>query len=117
MAIDQQSDCLFCGIVAGRIPAQIVGESPHVIASVDIAPQAPQHYVVTPRSHFADVPDLAAKAPQVLADMVALASQLATDRSDGQFRLVFNTGSQAGQSVFHVHGHVFTGGKLGDHFA
>ena len=117
MATDLHPDCLFCAIVAGRIQAQLVGQTEHVIAFKDIAPQAPQHYVVTPRVHLADVVDLAAQAPLVLADMVALASQLATGLADGQFRLVFNTGTQAGQSVFHVHGHVLTGGKLGDHFA
>ncbi len=106
------SDCLFCTIVAGDIPATLVAESANVIAFRDIAPKAPLHVLVVPRIHVANVTEAAAQIPAVLAEMVALAQQVADAESDGTYRLVFNTGENAGQSVFHVHGHVLGGKSL-----
>ena len=106
-------DCLFCGIVAGEVPATVVASSDRAIAFRDIDPQAPVHVLVVPRDHHADVAQLAAADPQLLADVVRLGHRVAEDEADGQFRLVFNTGSTAGQSVFHVHGHVIGGAPLG----
>jgi histidine triad (HIT) family protein len=106
------SDCLFCKIVAGDIPAAIVAESENVIAFRDIAPKAPLHVLVVPRTHVANVTEAAAQIPAVLAEMVALAQQVADTEADGTYRLVFNTGENAGQSVFHVHGHVLGGKAL-----
>jgi len=106
------SECLFCKIVAGDIPATVVAESENVIAFRDIAPKAPLHVLVVPRTHVANVTEAAAQIPAVLAEMVALAQRVADAESDGTYRLVFNTGERAGQSVFHVHGHVLGGATL-----
>ncbi|WP_029253680.1 HIT domain-containing protein [Paraoerskovia marina] len=110
---DNQDPCLFCQIVAGDLPAEIVGQTERSVAFKDIAPQAPMHLLVVPREHFGDIAQLAAADPALLADMIELADNLAGENADGQFRLVFNSGPRAGQSVFHVHGHVIGGAELG----
>lgn len=107
------ADCLFCQIVAGQTPADVVASTERVIAFRDIAPKAPVHVLVVPREHHGDVAVLAAAEPALLADVVALADQVAGDLADGQYRLIFNSGPRAGQSVFHVHGHVLAGARLG----
>ncbi|KGM17209.1 histidine triad nucleotide-binding protein [Actinotalea fermentans] len=106
-------DCLFCRIVAGQVPADLVAGTDRVVAFRDINPQAPLHVLVVPRDHHADVAQLAAVDPGLLADVVALAHEVAQTEADGAYRLVFNTGAEAGQSVFHVHGHVIGGRRLG----
>jgi len=101
---------IFSKIVAREIPADIVFESETVIAFRDINPQAPVHLLVVPKTeNYANVAELAAGDPALLADVVATASALATEHSDGDYRLVFNTGAGAGQTVFHVHAHVLSG--------
>ena len=107
------ADCIFCSIIAGTIPATVLGSTQRSIAIADIDPKAPLHALVIPRNHIGDVTDLAASDPQGLADLVALATDVAGTEAAGQFRLIFNTGRQAGQSVFHVHGHVLAGQQLG----
>ena len=106
-------ECLFCRIVAGEIPAEVVARTDTVLAFRDIDPKAPVHVLVCPRDHHADVAQLTAADPELLAELVRTANEVATDLADGQFRLVFNTGVHAGQSVFHVHGHVLAGDHLG----
>lgn len=106
-------DCLFCRIVAGEVPADVVARSERVVAFRDINPQAPLHVLVVPRDHHADVAQLAAVDPGLLADVVALAHEIAEAEAGGAYRLLFNTGAEAGQSVFHVHGHVIGGRRLG----
>lgn len=106
-------DCLFCRIVAGEVPATLVAENDSAIAFRDLNPQAPVHVLVVPRDHHADVAQLAAADPALLAAVVRLADEVAEREAGGQFRLVFNTGAEAGQSVFHTHGHVIGGRRLG----
>ena len=106
-------DCIFCRIVAGEIPATVVAESARAVAFRDMNPQAPLHVLVVPRDHHADVAQLAAADPALLAEVVGLADEVAAEESTGQYRLVFNTGADAGQSVFHVHCHVIGGRRLG----
>jgi histidine triad (HIT) family protein len=107
------SDCLFCQFVSGQLPTQIVAQNESAIAFRDISPQAPLHVLVIPREHYADVAALAAADSQALADVVALAQEVALEEAEGEYRLIFNSGPAAGQSVFHVHGHVLGGTKLG----
>jgi histidine triad (HIT) family protein len=107
------SDCLFCRIVAGDVPADVVARSERVLAFRDIDPRAPLHVLVVPTEHHADVAQLAAADPALLAELVQVADEVAGTEGNGQFRLVFNTGRTAGQSVFHVHGHVLGGARLG----
>jgi histidine triad (HIT) family protein len=98
---------IFERIAAREIPAQIVAETDRVIAFHDIAPKAPVHVVVTPKNgDYRDVVELAAGDPGLLAELVSMAGQVADELADGQFRLVFNTGAAAGQTVFHVHAHL-----------
>jgi histidine triad (HIT) family protein len=105
-----QEGCLFCGIVAGDVPAEIVRIGGRVVAFRDINPQAPLHVLVVPRDHHQDLPALASADPQALAELVEVAAALAGAQTEsGAFRLVFNTGAETGQSVFHVHGHVLAG--------
>jgi histidine triad (HIT) family protein len=106
-----ETDCLFCRIVAGEIPATVVQEGERVLAFRDVNPQAPTHVLVIPRAHHVNVADLAAAAPETLADLVTMSAEVARDEGDS-YRLVFNTGEQAGQSVFHVHGHVLAGRSM-----
>ncbi len=101
---------IFSRIIAREIPATIVAETDTLIAFEDIAPQAPVHLLVVPKTEsYRNITELAAADPALLAEMVALAQQLATDRANGDFRLVFNTGESAGQTVPHVHAHVLAG--------
>lgn len=102
---------IFSRIIDREIPADIVFESERLIAFRDIAPQAPVHLLVVPKTEeYANVTELAAGDPALLAELVATARDLAAEHSDGDFRLVFNTGANAGQTVFHVHAHVLAGG-------
>ncbi|WP_062289089.1 histidine triad nucleotide-binding protein [Demequina phytophila] len=107
------TDCIFCKIVAGEIPATKVVETDSVIAFRDIAPKAPVHVLVAPKHHVPNVAAAAAEIPEVLAEMAQVAQRIADAECDGEFRLIFNTGATAGQSVFHVHGHVLGGAALG----
>lgn len=102
---------VFERIAAGEIPARMVAETERIIAFHDISPQAPVHVVVTPRTaEYRDVVELAAADPELLAELVSVARGIADELTDGQFRMVFNTGPAAGQTVFHVHAHVLGGG-------
>lgn len=102
---------VFERIVAGQIPATVVFENERLLAIRDIAPQAPVHLLVFPKSaDHPNVASLAAADPALLAEIVSVAQSLADEHCDGQFRLVFNSGPEAGQTVFHVHAHVLGGG-------
>ncbi len=105
-------DCLFCRIVRGEIPATVVRESERTLTFRDIDPQAPTHVLVIPRDHHSDVGALAAADAATLAELVQEAASAAADEGLDAYRLVFNTGPGAGQSVFHVHGHVVGGRPL-----
>ena len=109
---DTPEPSIFSRIIAREIPATIVAETDTMIAFEDISPKAPVHVVVTPKTQqYRNVVELAAGAPELLAEMVEMARSIANERANGQFRLVFNTGEAAGQTVFHVHAHVL-GGRL-----
>lgn len=102
---------IFSRIIAREIPANIVAETDRLIAFTDINPQAPVHLLVVPKTEaYRNVGELAAGDPQLLAELVELAEALAAERSDGDYRLIFNSGANAGQTVFHVHAHVLAGG-------
>ena len=101
--------CLFCDMLEGKVPMDVVRETGQSVAFRDINPQAPTHVLVIPRRH---VPDLGALAeyPEELADLVALAAAVAEEEGlDEGYRLVANTGALAQQSVFHAHLHVLGG--------
>lgn len=101
---------IFERIVAREIPADIVFENERILAFRDIAPKAPVHLLVVPKTgEYANITELAAGDPGLLAEIVATVQLLADEHSDGQYRLVFNTGPLSGQTVFHVHAHLLGG--------
>ncbi len=103
---------MFCGIVAGEIPAEIVLRDDDVVAFRDLNPQAPLHALVVPRLHVADAAALAEQAPAAVASLVSAAHRVATEAGHDSYRLVLNTGADAGQTVFHAHVHVLAGRSL-----
>jgi histidine triad (HIT) family protein len=114
------SDCLFCRMVAGEIPADVVRRTDRVLAFRDINPQAPTHVLVIPQDHHPTAASLSAADPSLLAEVVTVAQTVALDEglvtADGDepgYRLVTNTGPGAGQSVHHVHLHLLGGRGLG----
>lgn len=107
-------DTIFSKIVAGEIPADVVAESERVLAFRDVSPQAPVHVVIIPKTNaYENVTELAAGDPALLAEMVAVANRIASDLGEPDFRLLFNNGAGAGQTVFHVHAHLLAG-SLGE---
>jgi histidine triad (HIT) family protein len=99
-------ECVFCKIVNGEIATKLVAESEHSVAFNDINPAQPVHVLVVPKAHFSDVADLAANDEAALLDLIKLGAQVAAELSTGSFRFQFNTGVEAGQTVFHAHGHI-----------
>jgi len=112
MTADQ--DCLFCKIVAGDIPATIVHETDTTLAFRDLEPQAPTHVLVVPRSHYPNAAALADGEAATAARLFDAAREIAAAEGlDGGYRLVFNTGPDAHQTVFHVHMHLLGGRPMG----
>ncbi|HET9841546.1 MAG TPA: histidine triad nucleotide-binding protein [Nocardioides sp.] len=103
------ADCIFCQIVAGEIPADLVAQTETAVAFRDLNPQAPLHVLVVPRTHVANVAELADREAETVAELVRVARQVVADAGHESYRLVFNTGEEAGQSVFHAHLHVLAG--------
>jgi len=102
-------DCIFCKIVAGDLPGDVVGETEHSVAFRDVMPQAPTHVLVVPRSHLENAAAVAEAEPATLADMFLLARTVADQEGLEGYRAVFNTGAAAQQTVFHAHLHVVGG--------
>lgn len=103
---DTADDCVFCKIIAGDIPAEVLGRSEHAISFKDLNPQAPFHALVVPLAHHANAAESAAADPASLGHAVALAGEVAQASGNAHYRLIANTGARAGQSVFHTHFHV-----------
>ncbi len=107
------TDCLFCRFVSREIEPAVVAETESSLAFRDINPQAPTHVLVVPKRHVANAAELAGY-PDELADVVTLAASVAAQEGlDGGYRLVTNTGLDAGQSVFHAHVHLLGGRAMG----
>ncbi|BCY06233.1 HIT domain-containing protein [Actinoplanes sp. L3-i22] len=107
--------CLFCRIVTGEIPATVVHRTETTVAFRDIDPKAPTHVLVIPVEHHTDVVALATANPSAAADVLATAAAVAEAEglTEGGFRVIFNSGRNGGQEVFHVHAHVVGGAPLG----
>ncbi|MGH2355077.1 MAG: histidine triad nucleotide-binding protein [Chloroflexota bacterium] len=108
------SDCLFCKIARGEIPAQIVHQDEQITAFRDINPQAPVHLLIIPTQHVGSVAELGPGNGALLAGMVTTANRLAEQEGIGEtgYRLVFNMGADAGMSVSHLHLHLLGGRRL-----
>ena len=107
-------DCIFCRIVVGKIPSDIVYQDEEVVAFRDINPQAPVHLLVIPKKHIACLADLTEEETPLMGHMVKVANQLAKAEgiSETGYRLVINCGQQGGQLVPHLHMHVLGGRQL-----
>jgi histidine triad (HIT) family protein len=108
------SDCLFCRIVAGEIPATRLHEDDQVIAIRDIAPKAPTHVLVMPRRHIDSIADLGAADAGLAAHLMAVAADIARAEGveAGGYRIVANVGRDGGQTVPHLHLHLLGGRAL-----
>lgn len=117
--ISPATDCVFCKIASQIIPAPLLHSDDHCVAFADIHPQAPTHLLVIPRQHYVNVSEVAAlpgaAGESLLGHLMAVAARLAAKVgvAESGFRLVVNTGADGGQSVFHLHLHVFAGRPLG----
>ena len=107
-------DCLFCKIISGDIPADIVYESDSAIAFRDINPQAPTHVLVIPRKHIATINDLNESDKDTVGNLYLAAKEIAQGEgiADDGYRAVMNCNAGAGQTVFHIHLHVLGGRSL-----
>jgi histidine triad (HIT) family protein len=105
------TDCLFCKIVAGDIPATIVHRDDRLVAFKDINPQAPLHALIIPTRHIASLNDLGPGDDQLVGEMVRRAAAIAREHgfADRGYRTVFNCNADAGQTVFHIHLHLVGG--------
>jgi histidine triad (HIT) family protein len=106
-------ECVFCMIIAGNIPAQVVAENADVLVIKDIAPRAPVHYLIIPKKHIRDIGCLTSDDRQLAGSLLMMAQQLSQQNSIArEFRLVNNNGATVGQVVFHIHIHFLAGKDL-----
>ena len=102
-------DCIFCKIVAGEVPADVLGRNDHAVSIKDLNPQAPFHALVIPVDHHDNAAASAAADPASIGHLVVLADEVARESGNSDYRLVLNTGAGVGQTVFHTHVHVLGG--------
>ena len=107
-------DCLFCKVIAGKVPGDLVHQDERCVVVRDINPQAPMHVLVIPREHLESLDDAAQKDEPVLGHLLRVGARVANEQGHGEsgYRTVINTGAGAGQSVFHLHVHVLAGRPL-----
>ena len=110
-----ENDCLFCKIVAGEIPADIIFETETAIAFRDINPQAPTHVLIIPRRHIPTINDLQSGDEEIVGDLYMAAARIAADEgiAEDGYRVVMNCNEGAGQTVFHIHLHLVGGRPMG----
>lgn len=109
------SPCIFCAIIDGTIPATKVYENGHLVVIKDIAPKAPIHLLIIPKIHVPDVASLTREQAEFAAAALLVTAELQKQLSGSQsFRLITNTGADAGQSVFHLHFHFLSGKQMKD---
>ena len=108
------SDCLFCGIVDGKIKANVVYRDDTIVAFKDIAPKAPVHILIIPRKHLISVADIAEADRALIGQIFQVAAKLAREQgiAESGYRVVVNSGADAGQSVFHLHYHLLGGRQM-----
>lgn len=110
--MSRDPDCLFCKIVAGEVPGDVVRETKTTVALRDIEPQAPTHVLVIPKDHLVDAAAIVATAPDVMTTMLSEATAIAEAEQLAGYRLVMNTGREGGQAVFHAHLHILGGRQM-----
>jgi histidine triad (HIT) family protein len=110
-----EQNCLFCRIIAGEIPGDIVHQDEQSLALRDINPQAPTHILVIPREHLESLDEASRQDEAMLGHLLRIAARIANEQglTESGYRTVINTGAGAGQSVFHLHLHILGGRPLG----
>ncbi|HOB36882.1 MAG TPA: histidine triad nucleotide-binding protein [Candidatus Avimonas sp.] len=108
------SECVFCKIVSGEIPSNKIYEDEKVMAFYDIAPKAPVHFLIIPKQHISGVDRIDGTNSKIISEIFETITKVAADLGVDSYRVVTNNGTQAGQTVFHLHFHVLGGGPLGD---
>ena len=103
------SDCIFCKIIDGKIPGKFELQEEKLVAINDISPRAPTHVLIIPKEHIPQISDLKPAHLPIVGQMIDAARRLAEKKKLSGYRLVFNNGSEAGQSVFHIHLHLLGG--------
>lgn len=109
------TDCIFCKIASGDIPAEKIFENDHVIGFRDLNPQAPTHVLVIPKKHISTINDLQDDDKSLIGEMFLAARQIAADEglSERGYRTLINCNEEAGQTVFHIHLHLLGGRAMG----
>ncbi|MBU0961981.1 MAG: histidine triad nucleotide-binding protein [Proteobacteria bacterium] len=107
-----ETDCLFCKIAAGGIPVDVLYEDDELLAFRDIAPQAPIHFLIIPKKHIQNPAKITAEDEELMGRMLRRGAAIAQENGAKDFRLVFNSGIEAGQTVFHIHMHVLGGRSM-----
>lgn len=110
----ENMSCLFCKIKDGEIPAKTVYNDEQIMAFADIAPQAPLHLLIIPKKHIATINDAVTDDVELLGKLILTAKNLAKEHNlnESGYRLVFNTNSDGGQEIYHIHLHLLGGRKL-----
>jgi histidine triad (HIT) family protein len=106
------SDCLFCKIIAGEIPAKVVAENDRFLAFADIAPVAPIHVLAIPKTHYLNAAEYVSNDAEEFSDFMQFITEIGETECSTGYRIVFNTSVDGGQTVDHVHGHVIGGRQL-----
>jgi len=108
------TDCIFCKIAQKEIPTELLYEDEDIIAFNDIAPKSPVHILIVPKKHIDSVNNLEEENKELLGELVLVAKDIAKEKgiSETGYRLIFNTGRDAGQTVDHIHLHLMGGEKL-----
>jgi histidine triad (HIT) family protein len=106
------TDCIFCKIISGAIPANKIYENEDVVVFNDIKPMAKVHFLIVPKLHVETLKDCDATHQVLLGKILLLAPKLAAEQGLTGFKTLINTGREGGQEVFHLHAHVFGGGKV-----
>jgi histidine triad (HIT) family protein len=107
-----EESCLFCKIIAGEIPGELVHQDEQCVVIRDLNPQAPMHVLVIPREHLESLDDASQKEEGLLGHLLRVGARVANDERQDSYRTVINTGAGAGQSVFHLHVHVLGGRRM-----
>lgn len=106
------ADCLFCKLVAGDIPANVVYEDDQLLAFHDIAPKADTHLLVIPKRHIVNLNDLSSRDAELMSHLMLTIPTIARQQQLTGFRTITNTGAEGGQEVFHMHFHILGGAQL-----
>ena len=104
-----EENCLFCRIIAGKIPGDFVFQDDSCVVIRDINPQAPMHVLVIPRDHMESLDEASQKEENLLGHLLRVGARVANEQEHESYRTVINTGAGAGQSVFHLHVHILGG--------